>query len=180
VTPLAGRLEPINPAPAQMCGREMGSWVASRLPWSESARYCNLSIAEQAFHPADAPAARGGLQHGGYDRIGCNRRPRWVSALRISDRSEPNRSYAVLRSTSSVIRRIDEGCTIASMNGAMPLPSISLPRSTLTRNARPAHACAAVAPRQTITRSFMRQSRRAAISDCVGSYGRVASPVASR
>ena len=70
-------------------------------------------------------------------------------------------------------RRIDDGWTVAVTCSARS-DSISSPRCCVTRKSRPKSDCAAVAPRQTITRGWTTSSsasshgRHATVSDQVG------------
>ena len=66
-------------------------------------------------------------------------------------------SIASARAASSGARRMEEGCTVASTCGASG-EEIHSPRCAVTRKVRPSRACAAVEPRQTITRGRSTES----------------------
>src|SRR5438128_3446121 len=66
-----------------------------------------------------------------------------------------NRCISARRCSSLDARRIDDGCTVAVTKGARG-EGTKVARWVLTRNFGPITACAAVDPRQMMTRGLMR------------------------
>ena len=71
-----------------------------------------------------------------------------AAATRRSDTSPPN---AASLSSADSARRIDDGCTVATIDDAGGNGSTT-PRDFVTRNVRPSNVCAAVAPSATTSR----------------------------
>src|SRR6185312_7282179 len=108
---------------------------------------------------ADGPRAQA-------DRAGDQRCRRWAAEraargpvatplgaaalVAATRRSFTNCASAASRSSGDP-RKIEAGCTVATISGPYGLGN-GLPRLWVTRNALPSSDCAAVAPRQTITR----------------------------
>src|SRR5260370_39916405 len=94
-------------------------------------------------------------------------------AFRIFFKSAMKRAISSRRLSSVGARRIDDGCTVAVTNGARS-DFTNVPRWMLTLNFGPNSACAAVDPRQMITRglttliSASSHGRQALISIAVG------------